>query len=151
MREAYPSFDREIALAYESTCELKAIEQLALQKARSEQFRQNHTPCLVVDTITSCPTQITLYAMAGRRFKIIRLPVRISTVEEERGVRIVRRIIKGYLKKFGGACPFWGPVTGFTFSKTIDQQIVFDREGSIVGRKSEPPKVLQAEAFVSLR
>ncbi len=144
----HPEFSNEIDLTLEATKELKGIEYAAKEKARIDQMRRDHLPCLVVDTAAARPSQIAFYALVGRRFKVIPLPRRLATIDEDRAVRVISWLIGRYLKKFGGACPFWGPVTGFTFSRKADQLILFDRDARIAGRKTELPRVLLAQAIL---
>lgn len=72
-------------------------------------------PILIAVTKETRPEQITLHGLTGGRFKNVRLPKRLASLDEVRKQTVLRWCVKNYLKRFKGSCPFWGKVIGFQY------------------------------------
>lgn len=57
-------------------------------------------------------------------------------------------LMQAYLRKYNGACPFFGKVTGFRFVRCLDF-FRFDEDGQFIERIEEPFR--RGEASVSLK
>ena len=80
--------------------------------------KQQPYPLLIALTKQTRPEQITFHGLTGGRFKNVRLPKRLSSLDEDRKQAVLRWCVKKYLKRFNGFCPFWGKATSFQYSDT---------------------------------
>ena len=100
------------------------------------ELRRCHRPCLIVETTLNRPSQITLFGIYGWQDKVIPLPSRLATVSEERALKAIRWVVRKYLERGHGLCPFWGRVTGFTASIAPDRNILMSVAGVVEGESS---------------
>ena len=78
--------------------------------------KQQPYPLLISLTEKTIPDQITFHGLTGGRFKNVRLPKRLASLDEGRKQAVIRWCVKTYIKRFNGFCPFWGKVTAFQYS-----------------------------------
>lgn len=77
---------------------------------------QQPYPLLIALTKETRPSQITLHGLTGGRFKNVRLPKRLASLDENKKQAVIKWCVKTYLKRFDGFCPLWGKAIAFQYS-----------------------------------
>ncbi len=112
--------------------------------------KQKTYPILIALTKETRPGSITMYGLTGGRFQNVRLPKRLTSLNEDTKQAAIRWCIKKYLKRFNGYCMFWGKVIGFQyFDSSICYNINVDATSFVKIDASQ--KVNGGVAYASIR
>ena len=148
--KAYPNHADRLQNALTNTKALKATERYAdffdCCKAQESTF----VPYIHVEGECRIPNGITLFGLTGGHevWTTIKVPKRILDLPVEEQLAALPELMDGYLRKYNGACPFFGKVTAFKFVRLLDYY-QFDADTRLLEHVEEPFRTGYAE--VSLR
>ena len=97
------------------------------------------TPYIHVDGETTVPSGIVIFGITGghERWTTIRIPDAVLKLSPEEQLKRLPELMEGYLVGNGGACPFFGKVTGFNFVRIADY-FRFDQGGNFIEHVEKP-------------
>ncbi len=129
--EAFHVPKNDIQKALEET---KAIAEKEEDEAerKAEELREKHfVPWIYIETYAQGPRpgQIYLFALTGGQSKRIKLSRALLGMDKERAIRIVSWLVKRHYKKTRGYATAYGPISGYRFVRTFEENILFDIEG----------------------
>jgi len=127
------SGDLEAAIAASAEMKVEEAKAAELQKLedRQDRFRQY----LHVEGEYTVPSGICIFGMTGghRRWTTIPLPQILAVKPFSDQMPGLIGLMKDYLEKYKGLCPFFGKVTGFRLVR-FDDSIRFNVDGEFVER-----------------
>lgn len=98
----------------------------------SDSFR----PYIHVQGETTVPSGVCLYGVTGGKWNLIEVPPSILDLPEEEQSAALSALMRSYIERFSGTCPFFGKVAGFRLVRFRDY-LQFDWNGVFVGRVEE--------------
>ena len=99
----------------------------------SEHIRENFKPYIHVEGESTVPSGITLFAATGGRWNVIELPETIVDLPLADQMPPLAGLMRAYLERYGGHCPFFGRVRGFRLVRG-DDSFRFSTDGEFVER-----------------
>jgi hypothetical protein len=90
-------------------------------------------PYIHVQGETTVPSGVCLFSVTGGRWNLIEVPPSILDLPEEEQSAALSALMRSYIERFSGLCPFFGRVTGFRLVRFRDY-LQFDQNGVFVGR-----------------
>jgi hypothetical protein len=136
---AYPNHVERLETALTNTKAVKAAEAdgefLMLCKAQESTF----TPFIYAEGESRIPNGITLFGLTGghEAWTIIKIPQRILDLPLDEQLKGLPELMEAYRRKFEGAVPFFGRLTGFRFVRLLDQYR-FDPDGNLIEHVETP-------------
>jgi hypothetical protein len=118
--------------------------------AREEAYRDRFRPHLQVRTERSIPSPIFVAALlTTERLRIVYLPDRINTVDEDERDRIVRDAIQQHYQETAGRVHAFGRIVGYYFIRFAgfagsDFGVPYDRQGERAGEMVQVRRLPQA-------
>jgi len=82
------------------------------------------------------PSGITLFGVSGGRWNLIEIPKTILKLSLGEQLAALPKLMAAYQRRYKGACPFFGRLTGFKFVRCLDYS-QFDAEGRLVEHVAE--------------
>ena len=120
--EAFPGHVSELQRAIAETVEMKVAEgdPAWLERCKSEDA--SFVPFIHVVGETRVPRGITIFGITGgfERWNTIHVPDKIVRLSLEEQLRALPDLMRAFLREYGGACPFFGVVTGFVYVRYRD-------------------------------
>ncbi|MEN6533596.1 MAG: hypothetical protein ABFD89_08035 [Bryobacteraceae bacterium] len=133
----YPERAAELQRALHATREQKTVESesawVESLKAEASTFRSY----VHVEGECTVPRGITLFALSGGKWNLIEIPDAILALPLEQQLDALPRLMRTYLTRYNGFCPFFGKVTGFRFVRLLDYY-QFDQHGALVEHADRP-------------
>lgn len=109
------------------------MENDATRPERATSTREGFTPYIHVDGEATMPNGITMFAVTGGKWNLIQIPPTILELPTDDQLAAVSELMRSYLAKHDGQCPFFGRVTGFKLVRLRDY-FQFDAEGRLLER-----------------
>jgi hypothetical protein len=106
-----------------------ASEPTTVNPLRSGAFR----PFLLAEGESSVPSGVALFAATGGRWNVIELPDEIVDMTLADQMPALVALMRAYLERYGGACPFFGRVRGFCLVGR-EQSFRFTPDGEFIER-----------------
>lgn len=99
---------------------------------------KEHTfqPYIHVRGETTVPSGVCLYGVTGGKWNLIEVSPPILELPDAEQLAALSALMRSYLDRFNGFCPFFGRVVGFRFVRLRDY-LQFDANGVFVGRVDE--------------
>ena len=144
----YPSEVDALTKAVEETKLVRAAERDAANLEYCKAQEGTFVPYIHVEGETTVPNGITMFALSGGTSNLIDIPQTILDLPLEEQLTALPKLMRGYLDKHHGTCPFFGKVTGFRFVRLVDYY-QFSADGVLVGLVDKPYR--RGVASVSLR
>ena len=91
------------------------------------------TPFIYVEGETTVPSGVTLFAATGGRWNMIELPEGVVDLPLVEQVSASGGLMREYLAKYRGDCPFFGRVRGFRLVRREDS-LRFSADGEFIER-----------------
>ena len=98
---------------------------------RTRAAQETFTPYIHVDGESTVPNGITLFGLSGGKWNLIGIPQTILDVPIDDQLAAVPELMRAYLLKYDGQCPFFGAVTGFKLVRLRDY-FQFDGQGVLL-------------------
>lgn len=146
----YPGHAEALEKALQETANLRAAEAEAVFleqcKAEEDAFR----PYLHADGEKMAPNGITIFGISGghQTWTTIQIQKAILALPLEEQLVMLPELMREYRRKYNGACPFFGKVTGFKHVRCLDY-FQFDQDGGNIEHIEKPFRTGYVE--VSLR
>jgi hypothetical protein len=146
----YPLISQELTAAIAETNAMKKAEAEAVFRTQCEAEEPTFVPYIHAQGEKTVPDGITIFGMTGghRRWTTVWIRKDILDMPLEEQLARMPELMAAYVKEYGGACPFFGKLTGFRFVRLLDY-FQFDQGGHFVGRVAKPYRA--GFASVSLR
>ncbi|MCZ2153417.1 MAG: hypothetical protein LC114_05885 [Bryobacterales bacterium] len=93
-------------------------------------------PYIHVQGETTVPSGVCLYGVTGGKWNLIEVSPPILELPDAEQLAALSALMRSYLERFGGFCPFFGRVAGFRLVRFRDY-LQFDASGVFVGRVDE--------------
>ena len=119
----------DIRQALEETKAIAEKEEQEAERLAEEARERNFVPWIFIETHNNRPDSITMFVLTGGSSKIINLSKAFLGMEKERSLRIVSWLVKRHYKKTRGYATAYGPISGYRFVRTYEENILFDTEG----------------------
>jgi hypothetical protein len=110
---------------------------------KSKSFR----PYIHVEGETTVPSSIGLFGVAGGQLNLIDVPQPILDLVAEEQLAALTELMRFYLDRYEGLCPFFGRVVGFRFVRPSDY-CRFDKDGNFMERVDKTIRRGQAIVFL---
>ena len=92
---------------------------------------QTFKPYIYVEGESSIPASITLFAATGARWNVIELPEEIVNLPLAEQMPVLAALMRAYLDKYRGECPFFGRVRAFRLVRGNDS-VRFSADGDFI-------------------
>lgn len=92
---------------------------------------ENSRPYIHVEGESSVPSSITLFAATGGGWNLIELPDEVIALQPAAQAPRLRELMRRYLDRYQGFCPFFGRVVGFRFVRE-SESLRFDSNGVFI-------------------
>lgn len=145
---AYPGHTYGLEKAVAATKAIKTAEAEAAWFERCKAEQESFTPYIHVEGETTVPNGITLFGVTGGKWNLIELPKAILDLPLDDQLAAVPELMRAYRRRYNGACPFFGKLTGFKFVRLLDH-FQFDKDGQFTERVEKPFR--RGTCFVRLR
>lgn len=119
----------DIRKALKKTKAMAEKEEEAAEQKAEELREKNFVPWIYIETYEKLPRQVCFFALTGGRSKYIDLSQAFLGMEKERAIRIVSWLVSRHYKKTSGKALFFGPISGYRFVRTFEENILFDSKG----------------------
>ena len=140
----------ELERAIEATREMRANEYEAAFLERCKAEAETFRPFLCAVGTHSVPEGICLFGMTGgfKRWTMIGLPDSVLDLPLEEQIPALMPCMEEYKNRYGGQCPFFGPLLSFKFVRLMDY-IQFDAHGRLVQHVQQPFRVGQCSVWLA--
>ncbi|MCE5309075.1 MAG: hypothetical protein LLG20_15660 [Acidobacteriales bacterium] len=91
------------------------------------------TPYIFVEGELKAPSSITLFAVSGGHWNVIKVPEELSSLPLAHLAPELVDLMHEFLREYGGQCPFFGQVRGFRFVRR-HESFRFTEAGRFIGR-----------------
>jgi hypothetical protein len=145
----YPAHSEKLQKAVAETLRLKAAESeaafLELRKVEEAGF----TPFIYADGERTVPNGIVIFGITGGHdaWTTITVPKTMLELPLETQLAQVPKLMDEYRRRFNGACPFFGKLTGFKFVRYFEF-FQFDAHGKFVERIEEQFRLGCVEVYL---
>ena len=95
--------------------------------------RKNLRPYIHVEGESTVPSGITLFAANGGRWNLIEIPDELVELPLTDQMPALAKLMREYLTKYEGQCPFFGRVRGFRMVRREDS-LRFSAAGEFIDR-----------------
>lgn len=127
--EAFHVPKEDIQKALEETKAIAEKEEEEAERKAEELREKNFVPWIFIETYTNRPSSITMFALIGGSSKYINLSKAFLGMEKERAIRIVSWLVRRHYKKTGGYASAYGPISGYRFVRTFEENVLLDTDG----------------------
>ena len=100
---------------------------------RNELSADSIIPYIHVEGDSTVPFGITLFAATGGRWNLIEIPGELVGLPLADQMPALAKLMRDYLAKYEGQCPFFGPVCGFRLVRRGDS-LRFSADGEFIDR-----------------
>lgn len=146
----FPAVEDELRLAIAATKTVKDAEFRAAWLKQCEAERATFVPFIHADGERTVPNGICIFGMTGghRRWTMIQIPESILVLPLDEQLAALPKLMRSYLLRYEGQCPFFGLVRGFKYVRLLDYY-QFDSNAVLIGQVSEPFR--ESPCYVELR
>jgi hypothetical protein len=136
---AYPGHADDLQRALSETTAIKAAEAEAVFLERCKAEDGWFTPYIHAEGETTVPNGICIFGITGghARWTTVQVSQSILELPLEAQLAALPDLMRWYLRKYRGQCPFFGAVMGFRFVRLVDY-FQFDRHGVFLENVQKP-------------
>ncbi len=133
----FPAHADGLEKAVAATRAIKEAESEATWFERCKAEQESFTPYIHADGETTVPNGICIFGITGGKWNLIELPKTILDLPLEEQLAKLPELMMAYRRRYNGACPFFGKLTGFKFVRCLDY-FQFDEQGRLVEHVEKP-------------
>ena len=135
----FPAYGDGLEKAVAATKAIKTAEAEAAFLLRCKAEQDAFRPYLHAEGETTIPNGICIFGISGghERWTTVEIPKAILELPLDDQLAALAELMAAYRKRYDGACPFFGRLTGFKFVRLSDY-FQFDREGRLLEHVEKP-------------